>query len=283
MKKLLLLLYLLCFDYACANAQNLSTQQIIDKMIESITKIKTVSFTQRSWERFKDKTIYSEDIQKINVSPLKFYDYNLKPNKGIEVLFDAEKNAKSAIVNPNGFPWTNLSLDPNGSLMHKDQHHALYDAGFMYLASIIKSAYTKALVLGFDKVFFLQKDTFYEGHDCYVVKVIAPNYKNVDYTVKSNETLISIASKNMLNEYQILIQNPSITDYDDVDAGDIIKIPSAYAKVTYLIIDKITFIPWVQKMYDDRGLFERYEYTNLKLNPVFSPSEFTEDFEGYHF
>lgn len=282
MKKLLLVIVGL-LSVTILFAQNLSTQQIIEKMLESIYKVKTASFTQRSWERFKDKTIYAEDFQKINVSPLKFYDYNLKPNKGIEVLFDAEKNAKSANVNPNGFPWTNLSLDPNGSLMHKDQHHALYDAGFSFLANIIKNAYTKALGLGFENIFSLQKDTIYEGHTCYVVKIAAPNYRNIDYTVKANETLITIAHKNMLNEYQILIQNPSLSDYDDVNAGDVIKIPSAYAKITYLIIDTTSFIPWAQKMYDDKGLFERYEYTNLKLNPSFSPTEFTEDFDGYHF
>lgn len=280
--KTFLLTFLLAFSFS-AQSQNLTAQQVIEKMLEATAKIKTISFTQRSWERFTDKTIYSEDKQKINTTPFKLYNCNIKPTAGIEVLFNAEKDAKNATVNPNGFPWTNLTLDPKGDIMHKNQHHSLFDAGFSFTASVIKNAYTKAQAIGFEKIFSLKKDTVYEGHVCYVVKVTAPDYKYVDYTVKPNETMIDIAHKNFVNEYQILSHNPSKSDYDDVKTADVIKIPSAYAKVTYLLIDKVTFLPWVQIMYDEKGVFEKYEYTNLKLNPVFSVEEFTVDFKNYNF
>jgi outer membrane lipoprotein-sorting protein len=266
-----------------AQQTGLNSKQVIEKMLEAADKVKTITYTQRSWERFGNKTIYSEDIHKINVSPFKFYDYNLKPNKGIEVLYNSEKDKKNATVNPNGFPWTSLSLDPKGDLMHKDQHHSLFDAGLTFTVSVIKNAYAKSQALGFEKIFFQQKDTIYEGHACYFIKIIAPDYKYIDYTVKDNESMIDIAHKYFINEYQILSHNPSFSDYDDIDAGDVIKIPSAYAKLTYLLIDKVSFIPWVQIMHDEKGQFEKYEYSNLKLNPSFAASEFTSDFKDYNF
>lgn len=281
--RLLHLIFFLIGLYNAGIAQQLSVKDVILKMQESVSKVKTVSYIQRSWERFPNGMIYSEDLHKIQVSPLKFYDYNFKPNKGVEVLYDSQKDSKNATVNPNGFPWTNLSLDPKGEIMHKDQHHTLFDAGFQYPSTIIKYAYEKASQIGLEKIFSLQKDTIWESHSCYVVKITAPEYKYIDYTVQNGETLISIAQKNKVNEYQILSHNPSISDYSDVSAGQVIKIPSAYAKTTFIYIDKTLFIPWVQIMYDEKGLFEKYELTNLKLNPVFSSSEFTTEYSEYNF
>jgi outer membrane lipoprotein-sorting protein len=36
-------------------------------------------------------------------------------------------------------------------------------------------------------------------------------------------------------------------------------------------------------MYDDQGLYERYEFKKLKLNPNFSDAEFTKEYASYHF
>jgi len=50
-----------------------------------------------------------------------------------------------------------------------------------------------------------------------------------------------------------------------------------------LYIDKTNYLPVVQIIYDDKGLFGQYEYNSLIVNPVFAPDEFTSKFKDYKF
>ena len=53
--------------------------------------------------------------------------------------------------------------------------------------------------------------------------------------------------------------------------------------MTVLYIDKQYFVPLVTRVYDDKGLFESYEYLNLKVNPEIPEEEFTRKYKDYHF
>jgi outer membrane lipoprotein-sorting protein len=46
----------------------------------------------------------------------------------------------------------------------------------------------------------------------------------------------------------------------------------------YLYIDEANSFPIYQEMNDDKGLYEKYEYNGLKVNPTFAGDEFTEEF-----
>ena len=81
----------------------------------------------------------------------------------------------------------------------------------------------------------------------------------------------------------VLTNNPKITWYNDVKEGQIIKVPNAYAKSTLLLIDKETFLPISNTVFDDQGLYEKYEYVELQINCVILPEEFTKYFKGYNF
>jgi outer membrane lipoprotein-sorting protein len=50
-----------------------------------------------------------------------------------------------------------------------------------------------------------------------------------------------------------------------------------------MYIDKENFFPIFQEVSDDKGIFERYQFFNLTVNPVFKANEFTEDFPEYNF
>jgi len=80
-----------------------------------------------------------------------------------------------------------------------------------------------------------------------------------------------------------LKKNKEIKNFGDVKPGQIIIIPNAYARKTVLYIDKNTYLPILQTMYDDIGLFEQYEFYNLQLNPKIAEEEFTKEYKGYHF
>jgi outer membrane lipoprotein-sorting protein len=264
-------------------AQALSTKEIVEKMLVSDVNIQSLQFTQKGWEKLKDKLLYSEVKTKIWVKPYKFYCYNIAPTSGLEVLYNSAVNPKEAVVKPNGFPWVNLNLDPNGSLMRKDQHHSLFDSGFHYGITLLQNGYDRSKIVGFDKVFTQLKDTLWNNQWCYVVLISSVDYKIVDYTVEGNENLVDIAKRKFINEYSILLLNSSISDYEDVQAGQKIKTPNAYAKRTVVYIDKKTFLPIVQIMYDEKGIFEKYEYLSLQVNPALKEIEFTTDFEEYGF
>jgi outer membrane lipoprotein-sorting protein len=69
----------------------------------------------------------------------------------------------------------------------------------------------------------------------------------------------------------------------DVKAGQVIKVPSYYAKETVMYINTKTYLLYKILVYDLKGLYESYEFRNLKLNVNFKPNEFTKDFPEYGF
>ncbi|MBK7137901.1 MAG: LysM peptidoglycan-binding domain-containing protein [Bacteroidetes bacterium] len=113
----------------------------------------------------------------------------------------------------------------------------------------------------------------YEGKDCHKIILTDPNYGFVNYTIKAGETIWKIAEAKAIPEYKVKELN-NWMDYDDMVAGKTIKIPTAYAKVTTLYIDKSNNLPIYQKMEDDKGMYETYEFKELKVNPTFTATAF---------
>ena len=81
----------------------------------------------------------------------------------------------------------------------------------------------------------------------------------------------------------VLTNNPKISWYNDVKEGQTIKVPNAYGKQTLLLIDKENFLPVSNTVFDDQGLYEKYEYIDLQINCVILPEEFTKNYKGYNF
>jgi len=77
--------------------------------------------------------------------------------------------------------------------------------------------------------------------------------------------------------------NQRIKNYDDIEAGQQIKIPSSYSKRMILYIEQIELIPLKVEVYDTKGLYEQFEFKNVKLNVAFKANEFTPEYEEYDF
>ena len=77
--------------------------------------------------------------------------------------------------------------------------------------------------------------------------------------------------------------NTEGTVLDDIKKGDIIKIPNDYSQKMILYIDKKTFFPVLIKVYDEVGLFEQYDYSNIVFNPVFASDDFLKSNKNYNF
>ena len=70
-------------------------------------------------------------------------------------------------------------------------------------------------------------------------------------------------------------------NFTSVKAGQVIKVPITYAKRIVVYIDKLTYLPIYQELYDTKGLMATYEYHNLVVNPVIAPEEFTKGYKDY--
>ncbi|WP_165864940.1 DUF1571 domain-containing protein [Rufibacter latericius] len=259
----------------------ITSKEIIDKMFVSIKQLRTVKFIMKNSERRENRNREGEQHIKINISPFWLYAYIAKPSKGVEALWRQGENNNNVLVHPNSFPYLSLNLDPNGSLVRSGSHHNLFAANPNYTADIIRDTYKK-VGQEFSEIFKYEGDAKFDGKDCYRIVIDYTPYKLYNYRVKQGEDVFSIAQKLYLNEFKIKELN-KLKDFTGLKAGQVLVLPNAYAKKTILLIDKKTYLPLVQVIYDELGFFERYEYHDLQVNPSFKKDEFSKDFPAYHF
>lgn len=270
---------LLSFSVLGQNKETVNTKELLLKMVKSIKDVQGLKYSLKITERGKKGYNHYESSVKLIRKPRQLYIYI----KGIEVLWTQGTNDKKALVKPNSFPYINLNLDPMGNLMRQDQHHTINEMGFDYFGSIIEY-----VILKFgDK---LEDGVKYDGEErynnrpCHKITINNKDFAQTTYTVGASENLTSIARKLFVAEYMIVEMNPKLKDYFDILApGQVIKVPNYYAKTVILYIDQFYNLPIGVKVYDDKGLFEEYNYHFLQVNPKFDEKEFTRDYKDYKF
>ncbi|MBW8050307.1 MAG: DUF1571 domain-containing protein [Cytophagales bacterium] len=259
-----------------------SARELAKTMFTKTKQIKTLTYTIKKQERIDGEMIRQISFVKLVRQPFKVYIKQDFPNKGMEALYVSGTNNNKALVNPNGFPWFNIRLDPYGSLMRANQHHTIHRSGFDYVVSILEYLFDKYDTI-IDTMVKKQGTVICDGRACYVIMFSNPYFKFFDYTVRHGETLPAISERTKLSEYMILEKNEAVDDYEDVNSGQIIEIPNDYSPKMIIYIDKQRMIPLVMKIYDDQGLYEQYEYINVVVNPFFKPEEFTKEYKEYGF
>lgn len=275
MKKPFLLLCLVAVSFfsiqftTASDSQNaVSSRDIINNMLGSISRTNALQFTLKSWERVNGKDNYSEVDCKMTVSPFRLYIYSkAKPNEDVQIIYNEAKYGKKAHINPGAW-LPNVNLDPYGSKMRKGQHHTIMNSGFTFLSSIIKAAVARAdqrAAGEFDKYFVYEGDVVWSGRKCYKMVINDPEFSYVNHTVKAGETIESIAKSRNICGYLIVEKN-KLSGFDDISTGQTLKLPTSYAKKTVLYIDQQHNLPIVQIMYDEVGQFERYEFHSLVPN-----------------
>ena len=251
------------------------------KMMTTIDGINTLSFRLDKTERIKGKMMPGSQDVKLNVTPHQCYLKIHVPNKGAEVLYREGENKGNCKVNPNAFPYMTLNLDPDGDILRKDQHHSVKELGFKYTGDLLNYVYNK-YKSKMDDYVSINGEITYDGRKCLNVTLTNKEYKIESYTVQAGEDFLKIARKLRLDEYALLELNGK-KNFDDVKVGQTIKVPNSLCKKIEMYIDKETYLPLYQKLFDEKGLMATYEYTNLKINPHFHADEFNADFEEYDF
>lgn len=262
-------------------SQKESGFSIAQKMFEATASINSLSYVMDKQERIDGKMIKQISFTKVELAPLKVYVRQLFPKEGVEVLYVDGPN-KKALINPNGFPWINLKLNPKEGIMRRDQHHTIFQSGFDHVISILEYQCDKYPSDIEDMITYNGMVTF-EGKECYSISLNNPNFKYIDYTVHEDETVDDIAARYKLSEHMIVEINHSVKDYDDVHAGQVIKIPNCYSPNMLLYIDKDMWIPVLMEVFDEKGIYEKYIYSKVNINPSFKPNEFSQDYSSYGF
>ncbi len=257
-----------------------SPGELIRTMIDYSMQLEGFTAEITKEERIDGELVKQITAVKLIREPFQLYLNQRFPKEGVEILCNGKQG--KAYINPNSFPWFNLSLDPYGSLMRRNQHHTVYDSGFDLLANIINKELAR---IGNDTTTHL----FYRGvknvnqRPSYLIEMINPTYKIIPYTVKLGEDLMGIAKSLNISSYAILELNTEVDFYDDVSPGQELMVPASYARKMELYIDQEYMLPLIFKVYDDDGLYAQYAYHKFILNPNFKPNEFTSEYVEYGF
>jgi hypothetical protein len=256
----------------------ITTEQLISQLSAAIQNLKTLRCQANVQERIGRKYVPDRSLMKITFNPLRVY---IKNAKGVEVLYVAGQNGGDAWVNPNAFPYVTLSLDPNGALMRKGQHHTALHAGFGTIADLLENSASRP-DKSFTHSFRYAGDTTVMGRASYILRSDYPQFRYVAYRVGKNETPATIAARFGCGEYRVLERN-KLDVGQKLTEGQTLQVPNAYGRRTLVAVDQKTFLPNSVAVYDDQGLFEKYDFFDVVANQPIPAAEFSKDYKGYHF
>jgi hypothetical protein len=259
-------------------AAPISTAQLISQLTAAIQSLKTLRCQANAQERIGGKYHADKSTMKLGFSPLRVY---LKNGKGIEVLYVTGQNGGDAWVNPNAFPYVTLSLDPNGALMRKGQHHTALQAGFGTITDLLEGSAARP-DKSFNRSFRYAGDTTVMGHASYILRSDYPQFRYVAYKVGKNETPATVAARFGCGEYRVLERN-KLDIGQKLTEGQTLQVPNAYGRHTLIAVDQKTFLPNSVAVYDDQGLFEKYDFFDVIANQPIPAAEFSKDYKSYHF
>lgn len=282
MKRLFLYIPVFCLvllEYSFQTHQEISPVKLLTQMMDSIRNIKTLRVKIYALERIEKSFLSANSEIKLQTNPRKLYFKN--PAKKLEILYGAGENNGKAVVKPHVFPYMTILLDPTGNMMRKNQHYSIHELGYDFIGKSV------ALTLNKDKEgmknFTYHGITVKNGSRCHFLEYENKGYAYVKYTVGEHETVTSIANKNCVNDYLVRYTNDLVNDFGFLKKGRVIQIPNLYCKKATIYLDENFMLPISISLYDDKGIFENYEFSGLQKNKGILPEEFTRKFPDYHF
>jgi hypothetical protein len=253
-----------------------TTEQLTTRMTAAIENLKTLRCTVKAQERIGGTINQARSIMKLTYNPVRIY---IKNHKGVEVLWVAGQNNGDAWVYPATFPYVTLSLDPNGKLMRGSQHHTALQAGFGTISDLLRTTGLRQ-DNSFSRTFRYTGDTVLLGRTSHVLRSSYPQFRYVTYKAGKNETIGTVAERFGCGEFRVIERN-GLTIGEKIPEGEILQVPNAYGRRTTVCIDPKTFLPTMVQVDDDKGLFEKFEFSNVIANQPIPLQEFSKDYKDY--
>jgi hypothetical protein len=274
----LILLLGFCFRFKTPDPSHSKSLKLLLGMFDSVKKVNTLRTKINALERIDNTFNTAVSEIKLQVHPRKLYFIN--PSKKLEILYNSEISAK-ATVKPHVFPYLTVHLDPNNSIMRKNQHYTIHELGFEFISKTI------ALTLRNEKEtldnFIYHGKVPLNGHLCHLLVFENKNYGYTFYTVKEKETATIIAYKLCVNEYLLRYKNELLNDFGYLKKGTRLVVPNLYCRKAVIYLDETRLLPVSVSLFDDEGLFESYSFSSTIVNPRFSEEDFSIKNKTYHF
>jgi outer membrane lipoprotein-sorting protein len=275
-----LLLTSLLFSFSTGNSHE--GLRILKEVFKNNKSVNSLRLTILMKERVDNNLVCKKSVFKLVNKPHKIYLKQEYPHKDLEVLYVEGQNENKALVSTKSFPWTLMNLDPIGNLMRRGQHQSIFKSGFNFFVGALENFCNK-YDRDLDKMLNYEGIVDYAGILCYKITVNNTHFSYLPYRVDPGENMETISGKLCISDYMILEKNPKIKSYEDIAPGTQILIPSDYAKVITLYVDKQKMIPVGVKVFDDQGLFEEYTFVDVVLNPTFTVQDFDKNNPSYGF
>ena len=256
----------------------ITTEQLTARLSAAIENLRTLRCTVRAQERVGGTINQARSIMKLTYKPLRIY---IKNHKSIEVLWVTGQNGGDAWVYPASFPYVTLSLDPNGKLMRGNQHHTALQAGFGTISDLLRSTGLRQDNT-FSRSFRYTGDTVLLGRTSHVLRSDFPQFRYVSYKTGKNETIATVAERFGCGEFRVIERN-GLTIGEKIPEGKVLQVPNAYGRRTTVCVDVKTYLPTLVQVNDDKGLFERFEFSDVIPNQPIPLVEFTREHKGYKF
>ncbi len=189
------------------------------------------------------------------------------------MMYVSGANGNKALVKAKSLMNTAISLDPYGNLMRKNQHYTIHELGFEYFSKTMTTALLKDKTHISQNLKVIGKKVI-GGKSCVGINFEDPNFTYFDHVTEKNESVNSLATKFNVSEYQIRLKNDLNSFYGMIKAGTKLKIPSNYCKRMVMYLDEYTLLPVTITIFDEVGLYENYEYINVKTNKKFTADDF---------
>lgn len=279
----LIIIFLICISgnlFSQISKDHFKDFKIIIDMLDSAKKISSIRFSMKALERVENGYAVANSKVKLQAHPRKSYLIN--PEKKLEILYNEGELNNKCLVKPHVFPYFTLTLDPRGNLMRKNQHFTVHELGFDFTVKTLAMALSKEKENIVKHLTYIGKSVK-NKMNCHVFIYENQNFGYHDYIVQNKETVTSIATKFIVNDYMVRSKNNLYNDYGYIKPGTKLKIPNIYCKKAIFYIDEATMLPVNISIYDDIGLFENYEYYDIELNKPIPVTEFKRDFKDYRF
>ncbi|MCS7297354.1 MAG: DUF1571 domain-containing protein [Bacteroidia bacterium] len=274
------LLWIYCLSFL--SAQTVEPLQILNTMIERTGTLQTLRYELKKYERIQGKLLLEHMRFKLRRAPFAVYGYQISPRKGVEVLYPADPNTDRILVKPNTFPYISLTLDPHSDIVLENQHQTIRAVGYDQTRSLLIAArerYRSEL----SRLVKYEGSLIWDGHKCHKLILQPPNYQIQNYTVKAGEDLFSIAEKLHVSWYKIMELNGLKSPTTTLKSGQVLKVPSDYGKLIRVIIDAERYIPLMLEVEDELGVYERYEYYSVEVDPALTEKDFSRNNPEYKF
>jgi len=214
--------------------------------------------------------------------PYKLYLKNIEePGKGREIIY---VRGGEVHAHRGSFPDITVRLDPRGSRVMEENHHAADQASLLDLVGLLTDNLALLLERREGQVRIAGREVLW-GRPCLLLEMrTSPG--GWQHVMKDGETLWDVARQHNRDMYQILHHNAGQrwTSPDDPAPGDTVFVPRYYGSRMEIWIDEALGLPVKAEVFDHFGqLYERYEHRGLKVNVGLGDRDFDPQNPGYGF